>query len=246
MRHAAKFTLLFLSGLVLTGCGMFEGGIPNDLDENWSGYMEDAENNLESYTTDIDLTAETDAMGQSVENRAKLVASVIGDFDKGHVIVINEQEGVEVSTEMYFVDSTYYVNEGNGWQEIPAQESGTADTDTSYKNVLNAIVESENFITAEVTGDELLLNYQGYDQEVWDAFELPFSLTIDGFQEEEIEMILEVIVDAETQLIEELELSVYAENELGTVSLLVEVQYDDYNEIDELEVEQEIEEEFNL
>lgn len=244
MNKTAKVISTLFTGMILTGCGLLEGGAPSDLEENWSTYMEEAESDLESYMTDIDLTAETDAMGQSVKNRAKLVASIIGDFDKGHVVVTNEQEGVAVTNEMYFEDAVYYLKDGNEWQEMQGQDNGS--TDTSYKNVLNAIIESEDFLTTDIIEDDLILTYQGYDQAVWDAFEPPFSLTIDGFQDEEIEMMLEVIVDAETQLIEELELSVHAENELGTVILLVEVEYDDHNEIDELEGEDEISEAFRL
>lgn len=240
MKTTGKVMSTVFMGVMLTGCGLFEGSIPNDLEDNWPEYMVEAGDNLESYMTDIDLTAETDSMGQSMTNRASFVASIIGDFERGHVVVTNEQDGIEVATEVYFEGSNYYINEENGWQEIAGQETGA--TDTSYQNVLNAIIESEEFITADRAEDDLILTYQGYDQEVWDAFEAPFSLTIDGFQEEDIEMMLEVTVDAETQLVEDLELSVHAENEIGTVSLLVEVEYDDHNEIEELEVEDEVNE----
>ncbi|GEN51110.1 DUF6612 family protein [Alkalibacterium pelagium] len=236
-----KIVWTVLGGTLLTGCGMMGGGIPNDLDDNWVSYMQEAESNLDSYSTDINLSAETDAMGQSTVNRARLDARIIGDFDSGHVIITNEQDGVEVSNEIYFDGSTYYIHDGSGWQEVDGQASDTEET--SYRTVLEAIINSEEYITAEVEEDNLILSYTGYDQDVWDAFEVPFSLTIDGFEEEDIELILEVIVDAETQLIEQLDLLVEAENELASVILTVDTQYADFNEIDQLEVEDDILEE---
>lgn len=252
MNKLKKTTIFTLTGMLLSACTSGEGqgtngengDIPEDITENWQTYVVEAEEQLESYTTEIDLSANVELAGQTNENSSSFIASVIGDFERGHVIVTNEENGEIATNEMFFEGSTAYINEGTGWVDVSGDEPVTSES--SYHHVLNSVVEVADFLEAELSGDELTLHYEGNDQEVWDAFETPFSLSISGFSMEELTITLEVIVNAQTSYMNFLDLDIQADNDLSEVHLKVTSDYYDHDEIDEFEVEREINEELGL
>jgi hypothetical protein len=239
MSNWKKVSAVALGSLVLAGCG---NGVPDDLAENWGTYLAEAEEELESYATEMSLFVGSEDMGG--RDGGYISARVIGDFDQGHVIATNENNGNESSTELYFDEELAFQNEGSGWQEVTG--NGEMSADSSYRQVMNAVIEVEELVDADLTEETLQLSYQGHDQAIWDAFEEPFSLSLDGFTMEETLMTLDVTVNPETQYMEVFHFLVEAENNFFTIDLEVNADYTEFNEIDNFdEVEEEIDSDIN-
>lgn len=220
-----------------------EPDVPDDLETNWAEYIQEAEEELESYTADLYLDVNA-SIGPDVLTDGQedwLTFRVIGDFEEGH-FTSEDEEGT--NQEFYFNGSDAYVIENGEWVHYPDQgDEVTFDAD--YATLIDSLVEIEDLLEAEVTDGELRLSYEGNDREVWDAFEEEFSLSIDGIDEENVEKEIEATFDEETQYLHDLTLDIsgsQGENdvELGSVSIYIEVEVSEHDEVDLSDIEEEV------
>lgn len=238
MNGLKRMGLVFFSGVMLSACGMVGvQGAPEDLAENWSQYITEGSEALGSYgsDTDIDLIVSMGPDMMTDEDHIFVTMHVIGDLEEGHM----EQDGYE----MYFQGTDAYQLENGSWVHYP--EEGPVDYPSWYPNIADALVEIESFIQAEHSDGELKLSYEGNDREVWNAFQEEFALSIDGISPENIVIDLDASLDEETFYLEGLTLDILGEETegettLASVSIVIEVDYFDHDEVDLTEVEEEV------
>lgn len=237
MKKQKKLFPVLLSVGALTACNGVDSA---ELEENWAEYVVEGSENLESYSTSIDLGVRAEVSNQIDESQISLQADVIGDFDRGYAVMTIEGQ----VSELFFDGERVFVREtGSEWQDVSGQSIAT---ETTYQNVLEAVLNIEELLEAEHSDNELAVSYVGNDREVWDTFQAPFSLNIEGFEIEEVTMILDVTFDDEELFMQNFELDIQAAEEQAAVQINILIDYEDHNEIDSFEVEEEIQSQFNL
>lgn len=231
-----------------------DNGLIDDDDEDdevdvdhWAENLEESTENLESYASDMYLDLEVSIGPDAMSDRDEdwLTMYIVGDYEQGYSISENE-EGV--TQELYFEGDDIYLVEEDGWNAYP--DEGPVEYDSGYHNLVASLIEIEDLLEAEESGDDIELHYEGNDPEVWDAFEEEFSLSIDGIDEEDITILVEATIDGETYHLEELLIDIVGEDtdeeiegEMGSVTMFIETEFYDHNEVDLSEIEEEIEEE---
>lgn len=256
--------IAFLSGVVLIACDQTEettngetteeseqeNAVPEDLEENWGQYLLDAEEELESYAADIylDVSAEL-GPGMLVDQSEDWISlQVIGDFSEKGYFVSEDEEGV--TQELYIEDEDAYALENDEWVHYPG-EGEDATFDASYLALVESIVGMEDLFETDVSGGQMMLSYEGNDQEAWDAFEQEFNLSIDGIEQEDLTIIIQAGVNEVTQFLEELVIDISGAQEIdenvnaGALSIYIETEFFEHNEVDLSEIQERVHEEAN-
>lgn len=228
---------LVFSGLVLAACGNTE-----DLAENWTEYIQEGSENLESYSSDtvigIDVALGPDLLTD--EDEQSIDISIVGDLEKGYSVEEN-LEGLR--QEIFFEGNDFYLLENDTWTHYP--DSGPVEYAPWYPNIVDSLVELDHLIEASHSGNTLELTYEGNNSEVWEAFEEAFDLSMGGIEEENINYTVEATMDDSTYYLQDLSLDVMGEEtdgdiELSRVNINVDVQYGDHDEVDLTEIEEEV------
>lgn len=123
---------LFLgSALLLWGCG--------EEASNENGEQEEADE-LDSYTTEIDMSGENLRGPNDDHGDIYLNMSVKGEFEEGYVEAALPN-GQEFS--VLYVEDRWFMNEGVRWEEVEFDEEFASESD--YHHVLEALLEIESY-----------------------------------------------------------------------------------------------------
>ena len=244
MNRIKQSGVLLLSGFLLAACGETatdgNGDAPADLADNWTEYIQEGNENLEDYSSDTQLNLVMD-MGQGLmtdEDDAFIHARIIGDLEQGYI-----DQGMG---SLYFEGNDVYAYEGDTWNFYP--DGGPIDYPSFYPNIVDSLVEIEDFVEATHTDGSIELYYDGNDPEVWDAFEDEFALSIDGVDEENINIALEAVLDDENYYLQEFRMDILGEEtdgdvQLGSINIQIDVDYFDHDNVDLSDIEAEVFEE---
>lgn len=233
MKKLKQSGVILFSGFLLAACG----DTTADIADNWTEYIEEGNENLENYSSDTQLNLVIE-MGQGImteEDDAFIHASMIGDLEEGYI-----EQGTEL---LYFVGNDVHVYEGGTWNFYP--NGGPIDYPSFYPNIIDSLVEIEDLIEATHTNGSVELFYEGNDREVWDAFEDEFALSIDGVDEENINIALEAVLDDENYYLQEFRMDILGEEtdddvQLGSINIQVDVDYYDHDNVDLSDIEAEV------
>lgn len=237
MNKIKRSGVLILSGFLLSACGVIgEEGAPEDLEENWTQYIQEGNETLDSYASDTQMDLEL-ALGPGLmteEDEAFISMQIVGDLEQGYT--------VEDDFELYFDGEDAYQLEGGTWVHYPGSP---IEYDAWYPNIVDSLIEIDDLIEATHNEDNVELTYEGNDVEVWEAFEEEFALTIEGISQENIHITLDAVVDDSEYYLQDLNLDIEGaetegDMELSSISIFIEVDYFDHNNVDLTEVEEEI------
>lgn len=232
---------LIFGGLVLTGCGNAA-----DLEENWTEYIQEGAENLESYSSETVIGVKV-ALGPDLltdEDEQSIDISIVGDLEKGYSVEEN-LEGLR--QEIFFEGNDFYLLENDTWTHFP--DSGPVEYAPWYPNIVDSLVELDHLIEASHSGDTLVLSYEGTGLEVFNAFEEEFSLSMGGVEEENVTITLEATMDDSTYYLQELSIDIMGQEtiedieedmEVGSVNIIVDVEYDDLDDVDLTDIEEDI------
>lgn len=258
MKMLKRNGLILFTSLLLVACGttddngdsdnIDENGAaevvdetPNDLEENWVQYLQEGNENLENYGSDTYIDVNTTVgPGLSDADQVMITMYIEGELEKGYNVVDDQ--------ELYFDGTDVYVLENGEWVHYP--DEGPIEYPSWYPNIVNALSEIEDLVEADYSGDTVTLTYNGNDPEIWDAFEQEFALSIDGIARENINIDLKATMDDENYFLQNLVLDIVGSEkegdvEVANVSILVEADYYDHNEVDLSDVEENINEDVN-
>lgn len=266
MRTTSTVTVSGIAALALTGCVSLGPGEsqtssptaesspspsepetthPVDDDEFFSEMLTAIES-VENLRMEVTLDFELEAPWITETQRVEMITEATEDFSQGHATIELEDQGQLVETmEAYFHDDGAVENiDGQGWETMSGHDAGDEE-DSRYSHVVDSIAEIDDFLEVDYDDETYTLDYTGNDVEIFEAFEEPFSLSLDGYEPEDTEMSVEVVVDAETFFVEDFSLTLDTEETSNPIELGMEIaaQFSKFNEISDLEVPEEVLEE---
>ncbi|WP_077601726.1 DUF6612 family protein [Oceanobacillus sojae] len=162
-----------------------------------------------------------------------------------HQVLTVEEDGEETSVNTYRVnDEIYTQEEGSPWVKREAEDDEPLFT-PSYKDVVSILENVIDYAEFDSEGGTYTFSYEGFEREIYEAFEGPFNILLGGgdIADEDMSLDFTFEVNKSDYYIEGLEYNLSVENETGTVNINIQVNYDDINDIDEIEVPDEVMEE---
>lgn len=155
-----------------------------------------------------------------------------------HQILTIEADGEESSVNTYRVnDEIYTQEEDNPWGKREAEEDEPLFT-PSYRDVVSVLENVIDYAEFDSEGGTYTFSYEGFEREIYEAFEGAFNILLGGsdIADEDMSLGFTFEVNKSDYYIENLEYNLSVENETGTVNINIQVNYDDINDINEIEV----------
>ncbi|WP_413379358.1 DUF6612 family protein [Alkalihalobacillus sp. 1P02AB] len=205
-----------------------------------------AMNALESYEIDVLMELGAQSMGEISYATLTMAGELYEDFTYAYIELTVEENG-EFSRSEYYQDyDVMYLNEGeSGWLSGPSEPLVT-DSDTSYTNIANGLLEIQDIVTVEETTYHYEIQYFGNDIDVFYAFQKPFDLSFQGFNlEKHLEMELFIYVDKESYHMYSFTFNILADNNESIAYIETNATFDRFNEIGEIIVPEEVVEKAN-
>ncbi|KGA97624.1 hypothetical protein AJ85_04780 [Alkalihalobacillus alcalophilus ATCC 27647 = CGMCC 1.3604] len=166
------------------------------------------------------------------------------DFTYAYIELTVEEDGEYSRAEYYQDYDVMYLNEGEtDWLSGPSEPLVT-DSDTSYTNIANGLLEIQDIVTVEETAHHYEIKYFGNDSNVFYAFQKPFDLSFQGFDlEKHLEMELFIYVDKESSYMYSFTFNILADNNECVAYIETNATFARFNEIGEIIVPEEVIEE---
>ncbi|WP_080872959.1 DUF6612 family protein [Oceanobacillus timonensis] len=162
-----------------------------------------------------------------------------------HQVSTTETDGEETSIDTYRVDDEIYTQEADSpWVEREA-EADEALFNPSYRDVVAVLENVIDYAAFDPEGNTYTFHYEGFERDIYEAFEGPFNILIGGsdIADEDMSLDFSFEVNKSDFNIEHVEYNLSVENETGNVDINILVDYDDINDVDELEIPEEVIEE---
>lgn len=208
------------------------------------GAVEKHKDEVKDYEVSIDLSVvitndETDEVLQSSEALMNSQLIEASANSKGTIKSINDDVKEEI--EYYNIDDVAYANpNGEGWQKLDPEDLGTDDDSTHYKAIAKLVADIEDDVKVETKGDQYILTFQGKSEDVYKAFEKPYSVTLTGLTPDEVDQDIEITINKSTSLVEHVKNTITGTSEGLKLTLSIDHRYDKINEIKEIEVPEDV------
>ncbi len=224
-------TLVACGGDLETASVSTEDFIPN---------FEETISTVENYEIDTMLELTIESNGETSNALITMEGILYEDLTNAHLYFSITENGIEHEQEAYFKDEFAYINDNNtGWRL--ENNLGPTETDTSYSNVANGILEIADLLSVTEHDDTYELTYEGTDASVFDAFQNPYDLSLTGVDKEtDLTMTLSIVIDQETYLMEDFSLIIDVEHEQGNMNFDIRSLFTNINQISEIELPNEI------
>lgn len=236
MKKSSYIFMMIAIALILTACGKeSKEDVINSIEENAG--------DVETYHTEATLKIAAFENDQVVdESEAVLNIDMVEDTVDSSGEMIQDGEKMNYySTE----DGTYVQMSGGSWEDLTAQEENFKQSDMVYESIAQIVIDlkDEEDFEMEEKDDTFVFTFQGKSQEVYDALEDPYQLSIAGAETKDVEHDLTVTVDSETYYVERLTNEMVVEVDNEKLEISIDHSYDTFNEIDAIEVPDEVVEE---
>ncbi|WP_152657540.1 DUF6612 family protein [Oceanobacillus sp. CFH 90083] len=155
-----------------------------------------------------------------------------------HQISTIESDGEETSTDTYRVDNEIYTREADGpWVKREAEED-EALFSPSYRDIVSVLENVIDYAEFDSVGGTYTFSYNGFERDIYEAFEGPFNILVGGsdISDEDMTLDFSFEVNSADYYIENLEYNLTVENETGNVDINIQVNYNDINNMDEIEI----------
>lgn len=191
--------------------------------------------NIDQYAVEVDINTNVETEEIQHHSFLDIVAEVSGEPVAMHQILTSgENEDAERTVETYRVDDQSYTQEDSEWTVRTVEEDAPL-FEPSYRDIVSILEEVSDFAEFDADGSTYTFEFNGFDQEVYEAFERPFNVQLSGFDmENDFSLDFTIKINKEEHYIESLEYHILAENETGKLDMVIQVQYDSINDIDEI------------
>ncbi|MFD1065619.1 DUF6612 family protein [Oceanobacillus locisalsi] len=162
-----------------------------------------------------------------------------------HQVSTTEADGEETAIDTYRADDEIYMQEAdNPWVRREA-ETDEALFNPSYGDVVTVLENVIDYASFDPEGDTYTFHYEGFERDIYEAFEGPFNILIGGSDIADEDMTLDYSFEVNKSdfYIEHIEYNLSVENETGNVDINILVDYDDINDVDDIEIPEEVIEE---
>lgn len=163
---------------------------------------------------------------------------------KHQILTISEDDN-ERSIDTYRTDNEVYTQEADDpWVKREAAEEESL-FEPSYRDVVSVLEDVIDYAEFDSEGGTYTFSYEGFEREIYEAFEGPFNILLGGadIADEDMSLDFTFEVNKSDFYIENLEYNLSVENETGNVDINIHADYDNINDVDEIEVPEEVIEE---
>ncbi|WNQ12240.1 hypothetical protein MJA45_04095 [Paenibacillus aurantius] len=244
MRRMVGVTLAALALLTTAACGSNAKELPK---EEAVAAMAEKADKAANYQVKLRLTAQVKSGSlvqseETVEGAVEYIAKEDPDLHSSYVTT-NKGSGKQGKTELYKQGKLILSNENEqGWKDVSARLQKEELLKATHADLVEALRKIESELSVEPREEGYSLSYSGESGNVYEAFKKPFTINFKGVDQSQVHSDLKTIVDKETLFIRELHYEATANNAAQTVTLRVDLSYDQFNKINEVSIPQEIRE----
>lgn len=232
-----RFFLVF-TGLFLVGCQkeLNKEELINEISEQ--------NEEIESYHTfwEAEINVKNRTTNEEDHSTAMMDLEVVESENAYKGIVEETSQENETASEYYVTEEGIYENDNDtGWYNVESAEFDVSeDLSIAHNKIVKLINELEDELELEKEDGNYFLVFDGVSEKVYNAMKEPYSLDVTGFHEDDIEHHLKIEINEDDFNIEHLENLTQAENEYSKISIGVEHDFSDINQIDSIEVPEEV------
>lgn len=149
----------------------------------------------------------------------------------------------EQTTHYYSTEEATYAQIGDGpWEDKTAQAENFKHLESSYANVAQVIIDlkNEEGFEMEEQDEKYLFTFSGKSEAVFQAFEQPYSLTLEGAAPKDVTQDVQMTVDRESYVMEDVQYNLFVEIEGHALEMIVHQTFGQINDIDDIEIPQEV------
>jgi len=232
-----KYLYLLLSLLliaILTACG-------KNSKEEVIEQLENQVDQVETYYTEatVDITMTTPNDDANDHSRASSTSYVNEQTNESSGVLMEDEQRTDYySTE----DTTYAKINDNTWEDMTTQEEKFKSSDTTYPNVAHILIDLKEHeeLEMEEQDEKYIFTFAGKSEAVYQAFERPYSLTIEGAAPKDVTQDVQITVDRESYFIENVQNNLSVEIEGHSFEMEIIQTYNQINSIDDIEIPQEV------
>lgn len=231
--------------MILAACSSDDSNSSDDVFEGVENHKADVEN----YGLNIDMEV-TISNEETKDVLQSSLASMDSDYfeesgnSAGSLRSVNDD--IEENIDYYMIDDVAYANiNGEGWEDATDSNIISDDNSTNYKAIAKLIAEIEDDVEVTSDDDHYLLSFEGINEDVYSAFETPYSLTLSGVTPADVEQDAKIKVNKETMYVESVQYTITGSNDGLKLELSIDHRYDNMNEIDDIEIPQDVIDEAN-
>lgn len=233
-----KVTLFFITIILLIVLGACSKDLTK---EELISEMNEQADEVENYHTIIDFEVEATSGDEENKSIAKTDTDVIESTDELAGTVTSEQAGEQMNMEFYLTKDDAIANmDGTGWESVPNEPDQILDDKAYYKHIRKMIDTIRDDLDMELKDDAYVLTFKGKSQDVFDAFEGPYHLSVNGIGEDEMEHDVIIKINKETFHIEHVENILTGESNQGKLVISVKHDYSDIGDIKSIKIPEEI------
>lgn len=209
----------------------------------------DSPSNIEKFE---EKEIENDNLNQIVEKAAEIESY---NAELNISAALDEMESRDLNAEVSFIDSeppqlllssygddrtisregNTYFNNGESWIDV----SDSVDVDllysVTYENAVASFGEMQPLMEVEETDESITYTYNGNDTEIYKTLESLVQVNFGEMHIESVNSTVKVVVNNETDLIEEINFKAEGTDDQGTFELAGAATFTSFNEVEDIE-----------
>lgn len=194
-------------------------------DDNLNQIVEKADE-IESYNAELNMSAALDEM----ESRDLNAEVSFIDSEPPQLLLSSYGEERTISR-----DGKTYFNNGESWIDV----SDSVDVDVlysvTYDNAVASFAKMHPLMEAEETNDNMTYTYNGNDAEVYETLASLVQVNFGAMQIENVNSTVQVVINNDTDLIEEINFNADGTDTQGTFELDGAATFTAFNKVEDIE-----------
>lgn len=232
--------ILFIS-ITLVACNLNKDANSNLDKEQVIEKTEESFKELKSLNEEVDMVlsglVEGQQQKQSIEMEVEMIYDDNKDIESIHTKTEVTSNNQTQTMDFYKNPENMYINQGNGWIKFNGQE----DYSTTYEPILDSFLTVVEDLDMEEKEEKYIFKYKGKDAKIYRLMGVPYNIEYNGIDNKDIELDLEYSISKENMLLNEIKIKTFGEiDEQNNIEINVDVDFDDFNEIDEIEIPEEV------
>ena len=234
MRKYGLFSVMIFITLILAACGGKES--KEDVIDSVKEHMDE----VEEYHTEFELDITVHVDGNLYDESVSSLNITMNEktLENSGVSTQDDQKLEYYSTE----EATHAQVNDTGWEDVSAQGDDYKGIESDYESVAQILIDLKDVedLEMEKEDDTFVFTFTGKSEDVFNAFEKPYDLQVQGADIEDLEHDFTIVVDSETYFVEEIQsdMSVDVDNE--KLAIAIAHTYDKINDIEDIEIPEEV------
>lgn len=200
---------------------------------------------VENYQAFIELAVSitNQESGEILQESNSVTDIVFNETNLDNYGTLTASDGANTMVqEHYSIGDQAFLNlDDQGWMDVSTQqETLFQNTGTTYEHLIPIVETISNVGEMTEDDDSYIYSFQGVSEELYSAFETPYSLRFGAVPPNEVEHETILVIDKETLIIEELNSKLSGEQEGHELLMNIKHEYDNMNEMNDMKIPQEV------